>query len=226
MRRRSSLAQWHPRWLGLPGIHVSQLFRWRQQLCGAARAAPVFSPVMVAPGPGATRCHAADDAGRNRDRICDRGADAAHGAGRRFDGQSDGHGAGEGQAAMIPVPSGVQVWLATGHTDMRKGFDGLAVLVQETLKRNPHNGHLFVFRGRRGGLIKVLVARRPGPVPVREAAGTRPLRVAICRSPRRRGREGGDHAGAAGISARRDRLASAATDVASTSGRVDARLID
>lgn len=57
---------------------------------------------------------------------------------------------------MIPVPSRVQVWLATGHTDMRKGFDGLAVLVQETLKRNPHNGHLFVFRGRRGGLIKVL----------------------------------------------------------------------
>jgi transposase len=55
---------------------------------------------------------------------------------------------------MIPVPSGVG--LATGHTDMRKGFDGLAVLVQETLKRNPHNGHLFVFRGRRGGLLKVL----------------------------------------------------------------------
>ncbi len=57
---------------------------------------------------------------------------------------------------MISVPSGVQVWLATGHTDMRKGFDGLAVLVQEMLKRNPHNGHLFVFRGRCGGLIKVL----------------------------------------------------------------------
>ena len=51
---------------------------------------------------------------------------------------------------MIPLPSGVQVWLATGHTDMRKGFDGLALLVQETLERNPHNGHLFVFRGRRG----------------------------------------------------------------------------
>jgi transposase len=57
---------------------------------------------------------------------------------------------------MIPVPSGVQVWLATGHTDMRKGFDGLALLVQETLNRNPHNGNLFVFRGRRGSLIKVL----------------------------------------------------------------------
>jgi transposase len=57
---------------------------------------------------------------------------------------------------MIPVPSGVQVWLSTGHTDMRKGFDGLALQVQEVLRRNPHGGHLFVFRGRRGDLIKVL----------------------------------------------------------------------
>src|SRR4051812_50219187 len=57
---------------------------------------------------------------------------------------------------MIPVPTGVRVWLATGHTDMRKGFDGLALVVQETLKRDPHCGHLFVFRGKRGGLIKVL----------------------------------------------------------------------
>jgi transposase len=57
---------------------------------------------------------------------------------------------------MIPVPAGVRVWLATGHTDMRKGFDGLALTVQETLKRDPHSGHLFVFRGRRGDLIKCL----------------------------------------------------------------------
>ena len=57
---------------------------------------------------------------------------------------------------MIPIPSGVRVWLATGHTDMRKGFDGLALLVQEKLHRNPHDGHVFVFRGRRGGLIKVI----------------------------------------------------------------------
>jgi transposase len=57
---------------------------------------------------------------------------------------------------MIPVPSGARVWLAAGHTDMRRGFDGLALMVQETLRRDPHSGHLFVFRGRRGGLIKVL----------------------------------------------------------------------
>ena len=57
---------------------------------------------------------------------------------------------------MIPVPAGVRVWLATGHTDMRKGFPGLALLVQETLKSDPHAGHLFVFRGRRGDLLKVI----------------------------------------------------------------------
>jgi transposase len=37
---------------------------------------------------------------------------------------------------MIAFPSGVRVWLATGHTDMRKGFGSLAILVQETLRRN------------------------------------------------------------------------------------------
>ena len=57
---------------------------------------------------------------------------------------------------MIPIPSGARVWLVTGHTDMRKGFDGLALIVQETLRRDPHFGHLFVFRGRRGSLIKCL----------------------------------------------------------------------
>jgi len=57
---------------------------------------------------------------------------------------------------MIAFPAGVRVWLATGHTDMRRGFDGLALLVQKQLKRDPHSGQLFVFRGRRGGLIKIL----------------------------------------------------------------------
>ena len=60
------------------------------------------------------------------------------------------------RAAMIPIPSGARVWLVTGHTDMRKGFDGLALIVQEKLRRDPHSGHLFVFRGRRGSLIKCL----------------------------------------------------------------------
>jgi len=57
---------------------------------------------------------------------------------------------------MIPVPSGVRVWIATGHTDMRRGMQGLALQVQEGLKRDPHGGDLFAFRGRRGDLIKIL----------------------------------------------------------------------
>jgi transposase len=44
---------------------------------------------------------------------------------------------------MIGLPSETRVWLASGATDMRRGFDGLALVVQE--KRDPHCGHLFVF---------------------------------------------------------------------------------
>ena len=57
---------------------------------------------------------------------------------------------------MIPVPSGVWVWLAVGRTDMRRGMNGLALQVQEALQRDPHAGGLFVFRGARGNLIKIL----------------------------------------------------------------------
>ena len=51
---------------------------------------------------------------------------------------------------MIPVPSGVRVYLSTGATDMRKGMPGLSLLVQEALGRDPYAGDLHVFRGRRG----------------------------------------------------------------------------
>jgi transposase len=57
---------------------------------------------------------------------------------------------------VIGLPSGTRVWLVAGHTDMRKGFDGLAAIVQSALAANPFDGHVFVFRGRRGDLIKVL----------------------------------------------------------------------
>jgi transposase len=57
---------------------------------------------------------------------------------------------------MILLPSGMRVWLVTGHTDMRKGFGSLALLVQEALKRDPFDGNLFIFRGRRGDLIKMI----------------------------------------------------------------------
>ena len=57
---------------------------------------------------------------------------------------------------MIALAAGTRVWLAAGVTDMRKGMDGLAALVQTTLAENPFSGQLFVFRGRRGDLVKLL----------------------------------------------------------------------
>ena len=49
-----------------------------------------------------------------------------------------------------------KVWLAAGITDMRKGFGGLSALAQNVLQQDPFSGHLFVFRGRRGDLIKLI----------------------------------------------------------------------
>ena len=57
---------------------------------------------------------------------------------------------------MIAPPSGTRIWLAAGVTDMRRGMDGLAALVQVQLGREPFSGQIFVFRGRRGDLIKGL----------------------------------------------------------------------
>ncbi|MBP6096220.1 MAG: IS66 family insertion sequence element accessory protein TnpB [Methyloversatilis sp.] len=54
------------------------------------------------------------------------------------------------------IPSGTRIWLAAGATDMRRGFDGLASLVQQRLGADPFSGHLFIFRGRRGDRVKLL----------------------------------------------------------------------
>ena len=57
---------------------------------------------------------------------------------------------------MITVPAGSHIWIAAGVTDLRRGFTGLSAAVQKKLEHDPFCGHVFVFRGRRGDLIKVL----------------------------------------------------------------------
>lgn len=54
------------------------------------------------------------------------------------------------------IPSGVRVWVAMGHTDMRRGMQGLALMVQQHLHRDPYGGDLYVFRGRSGSLVKII----------------------------------------------------------------------
>lgn len=70
---------------------------------------------------------------------------------------------------MIALPANARVWIAAGVTDLRCGFGGLSALVQTTLEQDPYAGHVFVFRGRRGDLIKLSICK---------AFGTWPLRLA------------------------------------------------
>ena len=57
---------------------------------------------------------------------------------------------------MIQLPVGTKVWIAAGVTDLRRGVDGLSAQVQNVLHEQPFSGHVFVFRGRRGDIVKLL----------------------------------------------------------------------
>src|SRR5437879_5052612 len=144
------------------GISRTLLLQWRRSFRveqkGAAEQQIGFVPAMVVPQSEAevpARAGLAGGGG-DRDRVCVRGSDADHGRGRQDDGGGSNRSAGRWAAAMIPLPAGVRVWLATGYSDMRKGFPSLALQVQEILHRDPLSGHLFCFRGRRGNLLKVI----------------------------------------------------------------------
>ena len=52
--------------------------------------------------------------------------------------------------------AGTRIWIAAGVTDMRRGFQGLAAQVQTALEQQPYSGHIFIFRGRRGDMVKLL----------------------------------------------------------------------
>ena len=51
----------------------------------------------------------------------------------------------------------VRIWLCTGPTDMRRGFDRLAAQAEHVTGQDPLSGHLFVFRNRRGDKLKLLM---------------------------------------------------------------------
>ena len=59
---------------------------------------------------------------------------------------------------MIGPPANTSLWIVVGYTDMRKGIDGLAAMVQTALAADTFCDHIFVFvfRGRRGDVLKVL----------------------------------------------------------------------
>jgi transposase len=57
---------------------------------------------------------------------------------------------------MIGPPSNTKIWIAAGVTDLRRGFTGLSALVQTKLEKSPLSGQVFIFRGRRGDLVKLI----------------------------------------------------------------------
>ncbi|MGO9048880.1 MAG: IS66 family insertion sequence element accessory protein TnpB [Xanthobacteraceae bacterium] len=144
------------------GVSRSLLLEWRrsfraEQKDADRRQIGFVAATVIAESEHGGTCATIGQQWRDRDRVCDRGADADRWRGRRCDGGGSSRGVVRWiTAAMIPLPTGVRVWLATGYTDMRKGFPSLALQVQEILQRDPLSGHLFCFRGRRGNLLKVI----------------------------------------------------------------------
>jgi transposase len=63
---------------------------------------------------------------------------------------------------MLTLPPAVRLFVCTQPTDMRRGFDRLARMVEQVLQRDPYSGHLFVFRSRRADRVKVLYWDRDG----------------------------------------------------------------
>ena len=79
---------------------------------------------------------------------------------------------------MIQLPAGTRIWVAAGITDMRRGFDGLSAQVQTVLNEQPFSGHVFVFRGRRGDIVKVLWFDGDGLCLFSKRLGARPIYLA------------------------------------------------
>jgi hypothetical protein len=118
---------------------------------------------------------------------------------------------------LIGPPGGVRVYLAAGVTDMRKGFDGLAALVQQRLRQDPFGGAVYAFRGKRGDLVKLLwwMVRVSCSMP---SAWSGPVHLAGDR-----GRRRGADPGAAVDAARRGGLAASDPVLAADLGLVKVR---
>jgi transposase len=57
---------------------------------------------------------------------------------------------------MIQLLPQLHIFLAYQPVDFRKGIDGLVALCRTELAADPYEGHVFVFRNRRGTALKIL----------------------------------------------------------------------
>ena len=63
---------------------------------------------------------------------------------------------------MLSFPAAISIYLCKEATDMRRSFDGLAMMVHCIIKQDPLTGHVFVFRNKRGNMLKLLYWDRDG----------------------------------------------------------------
>ena len=167
------------------GVHASQLYGWRRQL--RAQQPMSFAPVRIAEGSGRCRCR--------RSQTIE--IEFASGARMRIAGAAD--------PATLTAGG---VWIATGHTDMRRGMNALALLVQGAAARSTRRRPLRVPRQERQADQDSL-ARWSRHVALCQASGARKVHLA-----RGIGRRRVDLDGADGLYARRDRMEESATDLA------------
>jgi transposase len=141
------------------GLTPQQLFAWRRDArLRAADAADgiAFAPVIVeAPSPCASTARPMAGSGAG-DRDCHRGGDGAGVARRRSDDLADRAACAEGGVMIIPSGA-VRVLMATRPVDFRKGMDGLAAVVRESLGADPYSGVVYVFRAKRADRVKLLL---------------------------------------------------------------------
>jgi transposase len=57
---------------------------------------------------------------------------------------------------MLALPPSTRIFVCARPVNMCQSFDGLAAQAREVIGRDPLSGHLFVFRNRKGHLLKAL----------------------------------------------------------------------
>ena len=145
------------------GVNANQVFKWRRALkrgeLNETGPSTSLLPVVVSASSEALDAIVEVNAEarlaiRRSDshRVCRQGGDQ-RGERRRSSVVASGSG---DLAQVIDLRAGTKIWLAAGVTDMRRGFDGLSAKVQTVLEQQPFSGHVFVFRGRRGDIVKLL----------------------------------------------------------------------
>jgi transposase len=140
------------------GVNANQVFQWRRlyrdgKLGGSPGQAMQLLPVSVTEDaePSVTE---AEDVQQTQTAPAGSGRDQDQS--RRQCGCRRCSRCAQEPAFVIGLPAGTQIWIAAGVTDMRRGFHGLCAQVQTVLEQQPLSGHVFVFRGRRGDIVKVL----------------------------------------------------------------------